>query len=85
MKSFINDITRDIRIHLSKSERKCWNNLTENQRTALRDLSRDESIGIKPADKGGILVIMDSDKYKAACLQQLENPEFFEEISCRGS
>ena len=35
---------------------------------------------IKPADKGGALIIMDSNKYNEACLQQLTDNEYYEEI-----
>ena len=35
---------------------------------------------IKPADKGEALVIMDSNKYNEACLKQLTDNEYYEEI-----
>ena len=42
-------------------------------------LSSDKNIVIKPADKGGALVIMDSNKYNEACLKQLTDNEYNEE------
>ena len=58
--SFIDNITRDIKHLLHANERKYWNNLTNDQRSALLRLSGDKNVVIKPADKGGALVIMDS-------------------------
>ena len=49
------------------------------QRSALLGLSRDKNIVIKPADKGGALVIMEGNKYNKACLQQLTENEYYEE------
>ena len=56
------------------------NNLTNDQRSVLLRLSCDKNIVIKLADKGGALVIMDSNKYNEACLQQLTDNEYYEEI-----
>ena len=69
MISFIDNVTRDIKHLLHANERKYWNNLTNDQMSALLRLSGDKNIVIKPADKGGALVIMDSNKY-----------EYYEEI-----
>ena len=41
------------------------NNLSKFETDALKSLSADESIIIKEADKGGAVVIMDSDFYKS--------------------
>ena len=76
--SFIDNITRDIKHLLHANERKYWNNLTNDQRSALLRLSGDKNIVIKPADKGGALVVMDSNKYNEACLQQLTDNEYEE-------
>ena len=40
----------------------------------------DGSIIIKPADKGGAIVIMDTDKYKSECLKTLSDSVFYEEL-----
>ena len=41
---------------------------------ALLHLSNDDSIIIKPTDKGGAVVIMDTDKYESECLKTLSDP-----------
>ena len=37
-------------------------------------------IVIKPADKGKATVIMDTEKYKAECYQQLNNPKLYKRL-----
>ena len=80
LETFISNVTKDINSLLKDKERKFWNNLTASQREAILDLSKDDSIIIKPADNGGAIVIMDSVDYKKGCLQILSDKEFYEEL-----
>ena len=59
---------------------KHWNILTDSQRQALKSLSSDESIIIKPADKGSGIVIMNTNDYNDACLNTLQDKEFYETL-----
>ena len=77
---FIQNITNDLKTNLRKNENKFWNNLDTNQRKALLDLANDASIMIKPADKGGAIVIMNSNDYSEACFNSLLNTDFYEEL-----
>ena len=65
---------------MRKNENKFWNNLDANQRKALLDLANDASIIIKPADKSGAIVIMNSNDYSEACLNSLLDTDFYEEL-----
>ena len=56
-------------------------NLTKAERIALKDLQDDDSIVIKPADKGGKIVIQDREKYEEECYRQLSNRNFYEETT----
>ena len=78
--SFIDNVTRDIKHLQHANEIKYWNNLTNNQRSALLRLSGDKKIVIKLADNGEALVIMDSNKCNEVCLQQLTDNEYYDEI-----
>ena len=49
---FIDNITNDLKTHLTKNQNKFWNNLSDEQRKAIVDLANDDSIIIKPVDKG---------------------------------
>ena len=77
---FINNVTKDLKDHLKNNENKFWNNLDNDQRKALLDLANDPSITIKPADKGGSIVIMNIDDYVKSCLNGLSDPYFYEEL-----
>ena len=77
---FINKVTKDLKDHLKNNENKFWNNLDNDQRKALLDLANDPSITIKPADKGGLIVIMNTDDYVKSCLNSLSDPNFYEEL-----
>ena len=39
-----------------------------------------DKIVIKPSDKGGAIVIMDTEKYEIRCLETLYDPNFYEEL-----
>ena len=77
---FINNVTKDLKDHLKNNENKFWNNLDNDQRKALLDLANDPSITIKPADKGGSIVIMNTDDYVKSCLNSLSDSNFYEEL-----
>ena len=77
---FIDKITNDLKTHLTKNQNKFSSNLSVEQRKAIVDLENDDSIIIKPADKGGPIVIMNSDDYINACFDTLADPNFYEEL-----
>ena len=56
-------------------------NLTPSQTAALHQLRNNKNIIIKPADKGGAVVVMDVEKYRAEGLRQLTNPKYYQEIA----
>ena len=55
-------------------------NLTKKERDALHDLANDTEIVIKPADKGGKIVIMDRQDYEQDCERQLQDEEHYTEV-----
>ena len=48
-------------------------NITHRERTALNELQQDDSIAIRPADKGGAVVIQDFTDYLAEATRQLSD------------
>ena len=54
-------------------------NITRDEQKALRELANNHNIVIKPADKGGAVVIQDREKYVAEGLRQLSDRKFYEE------
>ena len=56
-------------------------NLKKQEITALRNLQQNQEIVIKPADKGGTIVIQDKSKYIAECKRQLNNPQHYRTLT----
>ncbi|HNI11121.1 MAG TPA: hypothetical protein PLL93_08260 [bacterium] len=56
-------------------------NLSHDELRSIQELRNLHSIIIKPADKGGAVVLMDSSLYKAEGLRQLSNTHYYQEIS----
>ena len=81
LQKFISDIQEDIRHSLSNNNTKYWNNLSNDQRQALQSLINDQTIIVKPADKGGAIVVMNRNDYEKACTETLQNNEFYEELA----
>ena len=70
-------ITKDI---LNSKPLKIADNLTKQEREALKNLTERNDIVIKPADKGKAIVMMDTEKHKAECYRQLNSPKFYKRL-----
>ena len=57
------------------------NNLSVHERNALKELMARTDIIITKADKGGAVVIMDVNKYVEECNRQLNNKEYYKELT----
>ena len=57
-----------------------WENMSLSQREALKKLKQDNSIIIKPADKGGAIVILDRADYEKAISGMLQDKNFYKEV-----
>ena len=55
-------------------------NLSANELSAMKKATTDKDIIIRPADKGGRWVILDSRLYRSECLQQLCDDSFYAAI-----
>ena len=78
--SFITNFQHDIHKTLTENESKFWNNLSPDERQALKTLANDQNIVIKPADKGGAIVIMNIEDYEKACNDHLSDANFYEQL-----
>ena len=67
--AYLEQVTADTLKLLRTDSDAMWDNLTEKEREALDNLSKNEDIVIKPADKGGALVIMEKKDYENAVLE----------------
>ena len=55
-------------------------NLTAEERRALRELQNNDDIVIKPADKGSCTVVMDKSAYVNEVRRQLDNTEYYRKL-----
>lgn len=62
-----------------KEVMEAWN-LSQEEWRVLKGLRQDNSIVIKPADKGCIVVVMDRWQYVREAMRQLEDTEFYKEL-----
>ena len=69
-----------IYVYLNTSKVKLHDNLSSNQRRALHDLKRNNDIVIKPADKGGSIVIMNTDNYMKETSTHLHDGRLYQKI-----
>ena len=74
--TYISAIKKDVTQSI-KSPSNHRSNLTIEERQALKDLSEDDGIVIKPADKGGKVVVMDRNDYKQECERNLGDQSFY--------
>ncbi|KAJ1152451.1 hypothetical protein NDU88_005226 [Pleurodeles waltl] len=57
-----------------------FTNLSRIENEALRALAADSNITIKPADKGGAIVVMNTDDYRQECLRLLGDSTYYAHI-----
>ena len=75
--TYIETLKQDVNEILSTRQKDQRSNLTKRERAALYRLSKDKEIVIKPADKGGATVIMNSADYIEEAMRQLNNQEYY--------
>ncbi|XP_041420516.1 uncharacterized protein LOC108704894 [Xenopus laevis] len=56
-------------------------NLTKEERIALKSLQKNTDIIVKPADKGGAVVVMDYDYYRSEILSQLSDVKCYRRLN----
>ena len=76
---FIRQCRHDIE-HLPKFKPKRPSNLTEAEFSALKTLRARDDIVIKPADKGGALVVWRADLYRNEAQRQLSDSAFYRQV-----
>ena len=74
---YVQAITEEI-LHKNKKTHQ-FSNISKSEMLALRNLSNDDSIIIKKADKSNTIVIMDCEKYKDEVERQLKNKTYYEQ------
>ncbi|XP_078525602.1 uncharacterized protein LOC144798546 [Lissotriton helveticus] len=78
---FTEAMKRDLTAYRKSKPSILTNNITEDQRQALKGLMNEESIIIKPSDKGGNVVLMSRELYRAEALRQLADNNYYRECT----
>ena len=76
LETYIKAVRKDIWSH-AKNVRRRGNNLTQEERQALKLLQRRTDIIIKPADKGSATVVMSREAYLAEAHRQLMDQNYY--------
>ncbi|XP_075113559.1 uncharacterized protein LOC142182739 [Leptodactylus fuscus] len=76
LKKDIKDIKR-FRDMVERNEYKCTSNLSNMDKIALEQFIKDNNLIIKPADKGGAIVVMDKSSYTNEIRRQLSDTEVY--------
>ena len=76
---FINKCRRDIS-NINFNRKLSYSNLSKDEWTALRNLRNRSDIVIKPAEKGGAVVVWRADLYRQEALRQLSDTNFYCEV-----
>ena len=71
---------QDIKQELINHHRFQRDNLNKRERVALKRLSNNEDIIIKPADEGGATVILNIEDYITEAMRQLNNEEYYKRV-----
>ncbi|KAL7386813.1 hypothetical protein ABVT39_014020 [Epinephelus coioides] len=79
--TYINKVDYEIQELFKSPTTAMKHNLSPHERDALKELSDNKDIIIKPADKGGAVVVLDYNKYLNEARHQLKNPNYYQELS----
>ena len=80
MNTYIEKLRREITDRTVHNRRFQRNNLSKRERLALDRLSNNRDIIIKPADKGGATVILNTTDYLQEAKSQLDNDTYYKRI-----
>lgn len=75
------NVLREKILEKPKSSKHQKSNLTENQERAMKELLDNKEIMIKPADKGGAIVILNTEDYIREAERQLSNKDHYAQTS----
>ena len=80
LNSYIDRLRQDIQEHISNRKQAPRKNLNIREKKALHRLSRNTDIVIKPADKGGATVILNTEDYLKEAERQLTNSQYYKKV-----
>ena len=73
-------LNTDLQNNQNRINNKDNNNISLSEREAIKSLKNNEHIIIKPADKGGAIIVMDKHLYREECYRQLQDTRYYKHI-----
>lgn len=80
LNSYVAKLRQDIKETLAHNHRFQCDNLNKRERVALKRLSNNKEIIMKPADKGGAIVILNTGDYITEAMRQLNKEEYYKKV-----
>ena len=60
--------------------KKTFPNLRNEEKKALKELRNNKDVTIKPADKGGAVVVLNTTDYVSKCTRQLSDTSYYDRL-----
>ena len=79
--TFCRLVNHDVSALFSDGSNRCYPNLSIQERQALAELRKDDSIVIRKADKGGAIVLQDKESYCEEIQRQLSNTVYYARLN----
>ena len=76
--AYLDIVNHNIKEH---SYEKTEDNISKEERLALKQLMNRRDTIIKPADKGGATVVLDAEKYHDEAMRQLNDPNYCQKLN----
>lgn len=64
-----------------KRQYKVYNNMSKLERDALKELNNDKTVVVRPADKGGAIILQNTADYEQEIYRQLGDTHFYRKLS----
>ena len=74
---YINVINREL---MTFTPKKTFPNLRNEEKKALKELRNNKDVTIKPADKGGAVVVLNTTDYVSKCTRQLSDTSYYDRL-----
>ena len=81
LQEYISNILYDLKTGYTDSTQSTSKNLTQEELHSIQTLKNDTELIVKPADKGGAIVIWPRSSYLAEAYRQLNNPQHYKKLS----
>ena len=80
LQEYISQVYHDLKTEYNKTTQPPVPNISKHELQSINTLKNDNDLIVKPADKGGAIVIWPKDSYLAEAYRQLNNPDHYQKL-----